>query len=124
MQASGLPPVVHPPERPAGGLHYTRNLFAYREASAPRPVVHVTPTPEPAFIEPPRPAAVTVTVNAPPAFDYRFIGTFGPTNDRIAAFSRNGEIVTARPGDRIGETFVLQSIGLETVEVISASGSQ
>jgi len=88
----------------------------------PKPPVLATIAPTPVVIEAPR--TPTVVVNAPPAFDYRFIGTFGPLQDRIAAFSRNGEIVTARLGDRIGETFELRSIGAESVEVVSASGTQ
>ena len=53
----------------------------------------------------------------PPRFEHRYIGRFGPERDPIAAFSLNGEVLTVRRGDRIGDRFVLRSIGLESVEV-------
>ncbi len=100
-----------------------RNLFAYREwpvvVSAAQPIV-------PQYVPPPVTvvAAVqpAVVVPQPPQFPYRFLGAFGSRQVRVAAFSRDGEIVTVRAGDRIGG-FVLQSIGTESVEVRAADGS-
>jgi hypothetical protein len=51
----------------------------------------------------------------------RYIGSFGTAHTRVAAFKRDGEIVTARPGERVGE-FVLRSIGLESASVEGADG--
>ena len=53
----------------------------------------------------------------PPAFDYKYIGTFGSASNPIATFNRNGEIVNVRVGDVIDGKFVLRSIGLESVEI-------
>lgn len=101
-----------------------RNPFAYREppprVAEPLPQA-ATPTasiPPPAACCPP-PA---VTELPRPQFTHRFLGVFGSREVRVAAFSHEGEVVTARAGDRIGE-FVLQSIGPESVEVRAADGS-
>lgn len=95
-----------------------RNLFAYSEvprvvtpAPVAQPVVAVA-APQPVVVE--APARVEP---APPPFPYRYIGRFGPRHDPIAAFAGADRIVTARPGDRIDEQFVLRAIGLESVEV-------
>lgn len=120
---TGIVTVVAAPRAVTAG----RNLFAYRETPrrpeprflAPQPVVEEVVTPVVAIA----PQALVVPR---PRFPYRFIGTFGPEHDRLAAFVRGQEIVTARPGDRIGGGFVLRSIGIESVEVEpdDASGTQ
>ena len=53
----------------------------------------------------------------PPAFPYKYIGTFGSAANPIAAFSGSGEIVNARVGDVIGGRFILRNIGIESVEI-------
>jgi len=53
----------------------------------------------------------------PPAFTYKYIGTFGPVNAPIATFSGNGEIVNVRVGETIDGKFILRSIGIESVEI-------
>lgn len=53
----------------------------------------------------------------PPAFTYRYIGTFGSASNPIATFNGNGEIINARVGDVIDGRFVLRSIGIESVEI-------
>lgn len=65
----------------------------------------VAPPPPP----PPKPV--------PPAFNYKYIGTFGTPSNPIATFTRDGEIVNARVGDVIEGKFILRSIGLESVEI-------
>ena len=94
-----------------------RNLFAYRErAAAPafvmlketEPVMAVAPVPVPVVVE---------QAEAEPRFAYRFIGTFGTRERRLAAFTRDGEVIAVRAGAKIGSDFVLRSIGLESVEV-------
>ena len=99
-----------------------RNLFAYVAA----PVVPVAVKREPvkpvpmvsALPEPPAPVA-----KAPekPRFTYRYIGRFGPDGNPVAAFVRDGEIVTAQRGDPVGE-FVVRDIGFESVEVAGDAG--
>ena len=90
-----------------------RNLFAYRADRLPvvvtQPVVH----PEPIIASPPA-ATVETPAPAPVPFPWRYIGTFGTKHNRVAAFKRDGDIVTIRVGERIGD-FVLRSIGLESV---------
>ena len=80
---------------------------------APHPAVIVAP----AVIAPQQP-------EAPPRvrFTHRYIGRFGPEHRPIAAFSRNGEIVTVRVGERIDDQFVLRSIGIESAEVETSAG--
>ena len=53
----------------------------------------------------------------PPAFTYKYIGTFGSPSNPIATFSGNGEIVNARVGDIIDKKFMLRGIGIESVEI-------
>lgn len=65
----------------------------------------VAPPPPP----PPKPV--------PPAFNYRYIGTFGTPSSPIATFTRDGEIVNARVGQTIDGKFILHGIGLESVEI-------
>lgn len=60
---------------------------------------------------PPPPAPV------PPAFNYKYIGTFGPPASPIATFAREGEILNARVGEIIEGKFILRSIGIESVEI-------
>ena len=59
--------------------------------------------------EPPKPV--------PPAFDYKYVGTFGTAKNPIATFTRNGDIVNARAGDTIDNKFILRHIGIESVEI-------
>lgn len=95
----------------------TRNLFAYRE--------HEIPVAQPAVFHPPPPLIVAAPVVAPQPveerlrlrFRHRYIGKFGPEHRPIAAFAYDGQIVTARIGERIDDHFVLRSVGIESVEV-------
>ena len=99
-----------------------RNLFGYVEPErhVERAVVEVVappnlqPLPELAAPEPAAPPR--------PHFTWRHIGRFGPSHDPIAVFSREGEIVNRRAGERIDEHFVLRSIGVESVEVEAGDG--
>jgi hypothetical protein len=62
-------------------------------------------------VPPPPPAPV------PPAFTYKFIGTFGRPQSPIATFARDGDIVNARIGDVIEGKFILRRIGIESAEI-------
>lgn len=96
----------------------TRNLFAYAERKEPaaRPAVfHPAPVPV---------AAAPVVVDPPPVqerprarFTHRYIGRFGTDRRPIAAFVRDGQVITVSAGERIDERFVLRSIGIESVQV-------
>jgi hypothetical protein len=103
--------------------HSSRNLFAYREAPPPMPVqriAYVAPPPV-VIVREPQPAPVEES-KPRLRFTSRFIGRFGPDRDPIAAFTRDGQIVTVRIGERVDENFVLRRIGLESVDVESRDG--
>jgi hypothetical protein len=53
----------------------------------------------------------------PPAFNYKYIGSFGSPSNPIATFNGNGEIINARVGDIIENKFILRGIGIESVEI-------
>ena len=95
----------------------TRNLFAYTEREVPV-VQRAVFTPPPVITEPP-PVPVTPQIQERPRirFTHRYIGRFGPDHRPIAAFARDGEVVTVRIGERIDERFVLRAIGVESVDV-------
>jgi hypothetical protein len=52
-----------------------------------------------------------------PRFGHRFIGRFGTADRPIAAFVRDGEIVTLRVGDPIDDRYVFRSIGIGSIDV-------
>jgi hypothetical protein len=107
---------------PAYASHFARpvrNLFAYAERRkqpvAQKAIVHAAPARavvQPAIIVPPpveeRPRA---------RFTHRYIGRFGPDHRPVAAFVRDGQVVTVRAGERIDDRFVLRSIDIESVQV-------
>jgi hypothetical protein len=111
--------VIHPEPRNAERPE-RRNAFGYVE---PPPVVAVVQVAPPIQTVPP-PVVVEAqpTEEAPPRFEYRYIGRFGNERDPIIAFAADGDVLTIRRGDRIGEGFILQSIGLESVELVDARG--
>lgn len=53
----------------------------------------------------------------PPAFIYKFLGTFGTPARPIAAFSSGDEIINVRVGETFGGKFILLHIGIETVDI-------
>ena len=95
-----------------------RNLFAYTELQATKPRVPITLQRSTAVVPVTVAVLETPAVASPPlVFGYRFLGTFGPAASLIAAFAGNGEVLTAREGDHIGQRFVLRRIGARDVEV-------
>lgn len=109
--------LMQTPPVPLGG---TRNLFAYREA-APVPQPHI----ERVAVFTPPPVIERPIVAAPPLrFPYRYIGHFGTTRTDVAAFTRDGTVITVRAGDRIDAQWTLRRIGMESVDVEAASGER
>ena len=53
----------------------------------------------------------------PPQFTWKFIGVFGPPQNPIATFAREGEIINARIGEIIEGKFILRHIGIESAEI-------
>jgi len=98
-----------------------RNLFSYVIPGPPLVIVAERPVT-------PLPPSLPMTVEAapvpepPPHFGYRFIGRFGHDHSPLAAFVADGEIVTVHRGDRIGRGFTLQSIGVESADVVDERG--
>jgi len=96
----------------------SRNLFAYVEPPPPLlPRVVVVEEPAPLIVPPPAVAPPAETSRPRLKFAYRYIGNFGTHDRPIAAFERDGEIVTVRIGDRIDTHFVLRRLGIESAEV-------
>ncbi len=107
-------------------IHPQRNLFAFREAQPVRAaivqVTATTPTPVPKLADPPR-NEIAPAAQAPalPAFGYKFLGTFGPAASPFAVFANDGQVENVRAGERIGQSFTLRRIGIETVDVAHVS---
>jgi hypothetical protein len=85
-----------------------------RQAPPPQPVRQQPVVRAPAIdttpAEPPKPQ--------PPAIDFRFLGTFGPANRRIAVFEDGEEVLyNASEGDLIKEKFSVAKIGFESVDI-------
>jgi hypothetical protein len=128
------PRVVAPPAAPIPALrvaavhlpHATnsrRNLFAYVTA----PVIPAPPPAPVVAVAPPAPVVTSAPiVSAPPVpqFSYRYIGRFGPAHKSIAAFTRDGDVVTARTGAVIDGRFVLRAIHNDAVDVETTVGSE
>ena len=53
----------------------------------------------------------------PPQFTWKYIGTFGPPQNPIATFAREGEIVNVRVGETMEGKFILRHIGIESAEI-------
>lgn len=117
--AEPVPAIQRVPIADNGSLGH-RNLFAYRVDERPATAAYVIVDPAPVVIAPP----VEITAPAAPApvpFPYRYIGRFGPPHNPVAAFTRDGDVLTVRAGEHIGD-FVLRSIGIESVEVDGVDG--
>jgi hypothetical protein len=91
-----------------------RNLFAFLEPPPVAQRVVVEPLQPPQL--PVAPVAAHLAIEPPP-FPYRFIGTFGPRENQLAVFARDGEVINVRAGDAIGERFRLRRIGIESVDL-------
>jgi len=103
-------------------LAESRDIFRYRQSESMRreraAPIKLATTPIPVA---PTPVALPVEQQQP-QLGYTFIGTFGPDGAPIAAFSHNGEVVIAQPGQRIDEHYRLRTVGLESVDVERADG--
>ena len=100
------------------GSQSRRNLFVYPVREQPIQLAVLQPSPPPVAMTIAHPMP-TVEENPHPRFPYSYIGRFGPDHNPVAAFARDGDIVTVRPGDRIDRHFTLRTIGIESVEVES-----
>jgi hypothetical protein len=115
--SSGVPSVIHRDAVQQRESRGSRNLFAYREAPAPIERIAYIAPPSVAVVRESAPPPVVVEAKPRLRFASRYIGRFGPDRNPIAAFARDGQIVTVRIGDRVDEHFVLRRIGIESVDV-------
>ena len=114
---------------PAGGAPPGRDPWRFVEPAPVAAVSHVrsavaTPVSAAAAIVAPAPVAVRP---APAPFPWQYLGTFGPAGRRIAVFAdpaRQGEVHNAREGEALTQGFVLERIGLESVDVRRAGAAQ
>jgi len=67
------------------------------------------PRPQPAA---PRPAGPT-----PPQVDFTYLGSFGPSDRRIAVFVKDDEIINAMVGDVLLGNFIVDKIGFESADI-------
>ncbi|MFN2240303.1 MAG: thrombospondin type 3 repeat-containing protein [Thermoanaerobaculia bacterium] len=53
----------------------------------------------------------------PPAFPYKYLGSFGREPRTIAVFSKEGELLNIREGETFGGRFILHNIGIESADI-------
>lgn len=116
---ASIPGVIHPESRNGNRLE-RRDPFGYVEPPPVVAAVQIAPPIQTAA--PPVVVEAQPTEEPPPRFEYRYIGRFGHDRDPIIAFAADGDVITIRRGDRVGEGFVLQTIGLESVELVDPRG--
>lgn len=108
-----------------GGSNPNRNLFSYVAPPVKaEPVVERAPVPVVAVTKPAVVEVVAPREPEPPAFTYRYLGRFGRDGAPLAAFSRDGEVVVRRAGERIDPSFVLIRIGAESVDIAAEVGTR
>ena len=112
---AGIPLQVMRPADASYASRNQRNLFAYTEREPLPAAFH--PAPAAVTVVPPPVVPPPIDEHPRARFPHRYIGRFGPDHRPFAAFARDGQVVTVRPGDPIDERFVLRSIGMESVEV-------
>ena len=106
LDAVRIPPPAHLPT--------LRNVFTFLE---PPPLPRVVDSPAMAPPQLPTARVAAHFTIEPPPFPYHFIGTFGPRQNELAVFVRDGEVINARVGDAIAERFRLRRIGIESVDL-------
>ena len=103
-------------------VHRVPGRDPWRFGEAPRPVrlavqpPATRPVPEPAPLVPQAPAPV-VARPEPRVFPWKYLGSFGPADRRIAVFTDGASVYNRREGEVLTDGFVLERIGLESVDV-------
>lgn len=108
----------------AGTFSPGRDPFRFHQ---PAPVKPTPPPPPPRRVEEEeaakearlaaQAAAATPPRPRPPAIDFRYLGSFGPKERKIAVFSDQNEIYNARQGDVLKERFLVVNIGYESADI-------
>lgn len=96
-----------------GEFHPGRDIFRYGDQGQ-RPVPAALPPPEPVA-----PSAQPAEEVPPPlpVVDLRFLGSFGPSSDPIAAFADEKGIYNLRVGEVVAGVLRLESIGYESADL-------
>lgn len=61
--------------------------------------------------------AAEAAIPKPPPFPYKYLGNFGPARLRLASFTDGKTEFNVREGERIGNDFILDRIGYESVDI-------
>lgn len=125
-RAAARPPVDHVEELRFAALGIPRREHVpgrdpWRFVTAPQPgrtstPAVVRPRPEPAALITPPPSSHAASPE-PPRFPWTYLGSFGPADRRIAVFAEGSEVHNRREGEVLAERFVLERIGIESVDV-------
>lgn len=98
-----------------------RDPFRFGPAPPPpKPVQQARPVPRPQRPAPKPEPVRTVAQPAtprPPKVDFTYLGSFGPSDRRIAVFARGDEIYNAMAGDILLENFIVDKIGFESADI-------
>jgi hypothetical protein len=97
-----------------------RDPFRFGVAPPPpeRPAPPPKKAPQPKRPEPkPQPARERPTGPTPPRVDFTYLGSFGPTDRRIAVFIKDDEIINAMAGDVLLGVFIVDKIGFESADI-------
>ena len=102
----------------AAAYEPNRNIFRFGQrqiAPPPPPPRQITPPP------PPPPPPIQREPSAPPAkrppnIDFKLLGLFGPEERRIAVLVDGKEIINALEEDVVKDQFIVNDIGLQSVE--------
>jgi hypothetical protein len=111
--------------RDPGAFTLGRDPFRYYQPPPPPP-----PGPTPEELEEARRRAeadrrrveeeAKAAMNAPPEpppIELTYLGSFGPADRRIAVFTDGDEVFNALAGDVLGEQFIVDRIGYESVDI-------
>lgn len=100
----------------------------FRFGPAPKPVAvakpappkqrpAVKPRPKPAANRPAHLAVATPPAPVPPKVSFTYLGSFGPSDRRIAVFIKDDEIINALTGDVLLKNFIVDKIGFESADI-------
>lgn len=90
----------------------------FRFGEIPQPAPTPPPTPQPQRVEPkPTPPPPQPQGPVLPPLELAYLGRFGPERRPIAVLTDGESIINAREGDPVNESFRVQSINLESVDL-------
>ena len=103
-----------------GEYHPGRDPFRF--AAKPPPPAPPPPAPQPAppvqvAQPPPRPQPAQPPAPTPPPVDVTYLGSFGPSNGKIAVFADGTDIYNVRKGDILKQHFLVESINYESADL-------